>query len=984
MPRRLLLFMALFSQGACLARSTSSQNSEEIETVRFLRDVRPILAEACFRCHGAERQEAGLRLDRREYVFDEARASPLVVPGAPNESLLYQRLISRVRPMPPIESGGGLSRRQLSILRKWIESGAQWIDHWAFAPPERSPLPEVSDLEWAQNPIDAFVRARLDAEGITPSPPADPAVLARRLALDLTGLPPPLEDADEFLRDPSEPALLDWIDRMLASDRAAEHQAREWLDAARYADTHGFHLDLPRTMWAWRDWVIDAFANNLPYDRFLTEQLAGDLLPGAGARERIATGFSRNHHITIEGGVIHEEYRAIYVADRVDTLGTAILGLSLGCARCHDHKYDPITQREYYRLAACFNQTEERGLGSDNGFAPTIQAPSPLQVAEVEAIDREIEALAPRLAGHEADADAWAAEARATLPVTWTQPRSLSLGADGDTRVAEQTDGTITARQQEVRDAFHLELDVLEGTRAFAIEAVPDPTQPAGGPGLGPGGSFVLTEVEGRAGTAPIAWSWAAADRAADGFGAPLAVDGDPTTGWMNASPEAHRLVLTTEPLPAGRVHLRLHFGAGEMRLLGRFRLRASTHALAGWPEDEAELPAFWLRHASDLREEQRRLEILRARRDAKSRAVPTLVMQDRPEKVRTFVLSRGRYDLPGEEVNCGVIETLHRPPDDLPANRLGLATWLVERTHPLTARVAVNRIWQRFFGAGLVRTAEDVGTRGEPPSHPELLDWLAVELIESGWDLRRIIALIATSRTYRQSSVVRPEPAAYDPENRLLWRGPRHRLQAEVIRDQALLASGLLVERLGGPSAFPYQPPGLWEAVNDRPGLFVPYLEDAGEGRWRRSLYTFWKRTVPPPFLSTFDAPDREYTVVRRQTSSTPLQAVALLGEPGMVEAARHLAGRMLDGGAGDLARAITTGFRRVLVRAPSSAELAELTAAHDEQRALFAADPAAADRLLAVGASPAGASHPAIDHAALTQVARIILNLGESLTKE
>ncbi len=878
--------------------------------------------------------------------------------------------------------------------------GGPRSDHWAFAAPERPPIPAVSDPAWSKNPIDAFIRARLDAESITPSPPADPAVFARRLALDLTGLPPPLEEADAFTADPSDAALAAWIERMAASDRAAEHQAREWLDAARYADTHGFQLDLPRTMWAWRDWVIDAYRNNMPYDRFLTEQIAGDLLPGAGPSERIATGFNRNHNITIEGGVIDEEYRAIYVSDRVDTLGTAILGLTTGCARCHDHKFDPISQREYYSLAACFNQTDERGLGAENGFAPTVDAPSPLQSAELEAIDAELSTLSSALAGtFDTELAAWESQVKASLPITWSEVRPTGLGADNDTVVQLQGDGTITARNQEVLEAYRLDFEVAAGTRAFEIDAVPDAQQPEGGPGLGPGGTFVLTEVEGEANGVALRWATVEADGAAAGFGGELAGDGDPATGWMNDAPEARTLVLTTDhPLAAGPVRLRLHFGAGETRLLGRFRLRTSTHPLAGMlPAVEAilaeapsarsgndveRLRTFWLKSSSELRDRARRHALLSARRQARASAPTTMVMSDRSETRKTYVLIRGQYDQPGDEVGCGVIDSIFPRPKDVPANRLMVAKWLVDPKHPLTARVAVNRIWQRLFGVGLVKTTEDLGTRAEPPSHPELLDWLAVELIESGWDQRHLISLIASSRTYRQSSAERAELAERDPENRLLWRGPRHRLAAEVIRDQALFASGLLVERLGGPSVFPYQPPGLWEEVNDRPGLSVPYLEDAGEGRFRRSLYSFWKRTLPPPFLTTFDAPDREYSIVRRQTSSTPLQAIALLGEPGMIEAARHLADRMLD--AGDPVAAATAGFRRVLVRAPTTAELTELTTAYAEQHALFESDQAAAARLLAVGASRPEETRPPVDRAAMTQVARIILNLGETLEKE
>jgi SAM-dependent methyltransferase len=772
-------------------------------SIHFNRDVRPILSDACFACHGPDRakRKGGLRLDT------EAGLS-VVVPGQPGDSELMARITATdpSKRMPPPRSGRALSSQQIANLRQWIEQGAKWEPHWAYIAPKRPAVPAVKNPGWLRNPIDAFVLARLEREGLAPALEAPRATWLRRVALDLTGLPPSPEDVDSFVADRSPDAHERAIDRLLAAPRFGERLALDWLDAARYADSNGYQTDGTRTMWPWRDWAIAAFNANLPFDQFTTVQLAGDLLPAPTTQQRIATGFHRNHMLNGEGGRIAEESRIDYVVDRVDTTATVWLGLTLGCARCHDHKFDPFTARDYYSLFAYFNSVAESGAVDRGGNAnPVLDLPTPEQAQ-----------------------------------------------------------------------------------RRLEIQAA-------------------IRDLEAKRKTAPLA-------------------------------------------------------------------VRGSI---------------------------DKEIKSTRGRLNTLNRSIfSVMVMQDLPQPRATHVLVRGAWDQKGVKVTPGVPKSLPGLPKDAPPNRLGLARWLMAPANPLTARVIVNRYWQMLFGAGLVRTPEDFGVQGEPPTHPELLDWLAVQFRESGWDVKKLLRLIVTSATYRQSSRMRnrergmrneeekhssiphsafPIPHLKDPDNRLLARGPRHRLPSPVIRDQALAVSGLLVERQGGPPVRPYQPPGIWEEMTFG---FIRYQQDRGPSLHRRSLYTFWRRTIGPTNL--FDTSARQVCVVRPFRTNTPVHALVTLNDVTYVEAARALAERLLrEGGATSESR-IARGFKLATARAPSQRETAVLVAAQKRLLAHYRADRQAALELLSAGESPRDPKLDVAELASYAGVCSVILNLDEVISRE
>ena len=765
---RITFSLALASLGAFAATLCRAE-----QPIDFARDIQPLLSENCFHCHGpdAANRAADLRLDQQD------GAETMLTPGDREDSELFRRIAATDDDelMPPPDSNRTLTAAQIELLGRWIDQGAPWGEHWAFAPLVRPDLP-AQQPHTGDHPIDRFVLAMLEREGIEPAPRASPEALLRRVSLDLTGLPPTLAELDAFLADPSPSAYARAVDRLLQSPAYGERMAWDWLDAARYADSNGYQGDGERTMWPWRDWVLRAYNANMPFDRFTIEQLAGDLLPEPTADQLIATGFNRNHRINDEDGIILEEFRTEYVADRVDTTSTVWLGLTLGCARCHDHKYDPITQTDYYRFFAYFNSVEETGRGHGNAqplyyFDPTVRP-------EVERIDRRI-----------------------------------------------------------------LELK--------------DPAQ-------------------------------------------------------------------------------------GEYSEL------------------------------TELKEKRRKLL---------DESLTTMVMRDRDKPRETFLLNRGQYSDPGQQVTPGTPEVLPALSADAPQNRLGLARWIVDPGNPLTARVAVNRYWQLHFGTGLVATPADFGTRGEAPSHPDLLDWLATEFVRSGWDVKAIQRLIVTSATYRQSSFTNRNAYERDPENRLLARGPRLRLPAEMIRDSALAVSGLLDERLGGPPVKPYQPEGLWaELVSFAPD----YDQSTGSDLYRRSLYTFIRRTVPPPAMAAFDLPSREVCTVRRGRTNTPLQALVVMNDPTYVEAARKLAEQSLRTTGDEPASAIDHMFRRVLTRAPSDEERLLLLEEFQHRAGRFASNPESAAEFLSVGETALADDLNSARLAALTAVASLILNLDEAVTRE
>ena len=1020
------------------------------DTVEFNRDIRPILSDNCFQCHGPDsaQRKADLRLDVEDSAKRDVESVRPIVPGELDQSELYRRIATAASDerMPPADSGKKLSAEQIELIGRWIRGGAPWEKHWAFLPVKRPSPPAVTKADWVRSPIDAFVLARLEAAGLSPADEADRTTLLRRVTLDLTGLPPTPAEVDAFLADRSPDAYSRVVDRLLASPRYGERMASTWLDAARYADTSGYQTDGIRHMWRWRDWVIEAFNRNLPFDRFTVEQIAGDMLPGAKLDDRIATGFNRNHRGNAEGGIIPEEYAVEYVVDRVDTTATVWLGLTMACARCHDHKFDPITQREFYEFYAFFNNVPERGRAVKVGNSPPmIQAPTRDQLRQLAAIDAELaaanEAYAKLSGEISAGEAAWlAAFAPSTSPCNCAPENSL---------VAHYS----FEPNQPVRDKVAHE---LQGSVSHVPGAIGQAAAFGGGPSVSAGnvadfGYFdkftfsVWIYPERDTGTV-LARMTEGAD--AEGYSVQLAggklqvnlvkrwlddalrvetVDSLPTNRWQHVAvsydgsrvaagvqifvdgrpleikvllDELNQSFATNKPLVIGgggpgagfqgqiddvRVYGANLYADDALLLATRDTIDAivAISPEARTSGQVAKLRHYYLsEHAPEpIRAARQKIVELAKRRTEFEESFPsTMVMEELPQRRETFVLGRGQYDKPGDKVAPAVPASLHPLPKAAARDRLSLARWLVDPANPLVARVTVNRFWQMYFGAGLVKTVDDFGAQGDPPSHPQLLDWLASEFVAGGWDMKALVRQIVTSATYRQSSKVRPTNLERDPENRLLARGPRLRLSAEAIRDQSLAVGGLLVERTGGPSVHPYQPPGLWKELTGGGDV----AQDHGADLYRRSLYTFWKRTIAPPSMVTFDAAGREACSVRAARTNTPLQALALLNEITFVEAARMLAQRaMLEAGATPAER-IALVFRLALARSPSDSEATVLLAGYERQLAFFKGQPEAAAKLLAVGESPVDARCDAGELAAYATVASLVLNLDEVVTKE
>ena len=1001
----------------------------EDRKISFDRDVRPILSDTCYACHGPDEAnlQAGLRLDQSE------SAARVLVPGDSKASRLYQRISheAEVARMPPPGFNRKLTAQQIETLRLWIDQGAEWETHWSYQPPRRPAIPAVKQ-DWARNPIDRFILARLEAESLQPSPEAGRATLLRRLSFDLTGLPPTPEELSAFLKDRSPDYYEQAVDRLLRSPRYGERMAMRWLDLARYSDTHGYHIDSHRDMWHWRDWVIEAYNRNLPYDRFTIEQLAGDLLPSPSTDQLVATGFNRNHMINFEGGAIPEEYQTEYVVDRVETTATVWMGMTMGCARCHDHKYDPIKQRDFYRFFAFFNTIKEKGLdGTEGNAAPVLRLPSPNQRERREALKEQLAAAERSLPEFEVSLEQieWEQSALETIPAPPEDSLVARYGFDDaiDDGIVVRGKPAYTAGK--IRKALsldgeqHIQLEAeLDLDRPFAVAFWAKTSAQRGVTYLEQGSLEIafgaVTKVPDEYKThGPIeirmgSKGWRSAERITtrdwhhltvthDGEALRVFVDGDALTLSSFEETEARPV---DRPLAVGAKDAFYQGFEGEMDEL----------RLYSRPLSEDEIAALAIHHPfrsilaetdPDCAQQDRLREYYRSRfvspdfRAAHGeirrieddlrrldREVPTtMVMSEMADPRETFILARGDYRAKTEEVEPGVPGALPPLPSGAPANRLGLAQWLVSPGNPLTARVAVNRDWEMYFGQGLVKTTEDFGSQGEAPSHPELLDWLAVEFMESGWDVRHMQRLIVTSAAYRQSSRMSPELAERDPENRLLARGPRFRLPAEMVRDNALYVSGMLEEKVGGPSVNPYQPPGIWEDVSygDR-FTAQTYEQDHGAALYRRSMYTFWKRTAPPPSLTAFDAPDREKCTVRRSRTNTPLQALTLLNDPTYVEASRALAARVLREAAPSDAARLDRAYELSLGRTPTPAERDVLLTLLGKQREEYEADPSAAGELLGVGESPADSALDAADLAAWTVAASTVLNLDETVTKE
>ncbi len=1167
--------------------------------IDFNHDIRPILSDNCFACHGPDDKErkGKLRLDVREDALKPAKSGEhAIVPGDAAKSHLLARILTTDEDevMPPPKSGKKLTAPQVDLLKRWIEEGAKYQGHWAYAKPERPELPAVKNTKWSRNEIDRFILARLEKEGLKPSGEADKVTLIRRVTLDLTGLPPTPAEVDAFLADRSRDAFEKLVDRLLQSPRYGEHMAKFWLDAARYADSHGYHIDSERSMWKWRDWVVEAFNQNKPFDQFTIEQLAGDLLPDATTEQKVASGYVRANMSTGEGGAIVEEYQAKYGFDRTETTGTIWLGMTMVCARCHTHKYDPITQREYYGLLSFFNNLNESIMdGNKPNPDPFLKLPSPEQSRRQDELKKLVAGGQKKIDAPAAELDAaqaaWESKWHSRLSAGWTTlapARVASLVSNGPTfKVLE--DVSILAEganpESDVQEVV-VKLAEAGGFAALRLEALPHDSLPKKSSARSNDGVFRLSEFEAelqapmsmteQAGSdkpaeAPkprkLKFTQAVASASASTREADKAIDGKADTGWgteagASAEPQTALFVLA-EPakFEAGaELRIRLKYEASKSRrAIGRFRLAAAQneqlatllnppkaepwkavgpfkteglqhgfktafdpevtidlkktypgvreeikwnskpdfedgknnllvqdlHGIHGayylyrtltvpvarkldvslkaddafklWvneklvaeraeekagdgllrvtvdlnqgenkfllkivtvqgaayftfnknlgdadsvPADIAAVLAtskslagaqalkvrnyFRRENSKEFRELFENMDKWREEEASIDRAIPmTLVAKEMEKERDTFMLVRGEYDKKGDKVSAGVPAIFPPMPAGAPTNRLGLAKWLVDPAHPLTARVAANRFWQQFFGVGIVKTSDDFGVQGDNPSHRELLDWLATEFVRTGWDVKRMQRLMLTSATYRQTSRATPERWAADPENRLLARGPRFRVDGEVIRDTALYVSGLLVDRRGGRATKPYEPPGLWEAVSFNNSQ--KYVPDKGEGQYRRSLYSYWKRQSPPPNMLLFDAPTREYCVVRRPRTNTPLQALALLNDQQFVEASRAFAQRILLEGGKNTGDRIEWAFRTATSRRPASDEVKVLAGVLKQQMAEYQKDTGAAAKLLEVGSFKARESLDRVELAAWSTVASMVLNLDETVTK-
>lgn len=1029
------------------------------DRLQFNRDIRPILSDACFHCHGPDEKErkGGLRLDLKEHAFQPGKSGAIpIVPGRPDDSeILVRVLLESADPdhMPPPESGKSLTPAQKDTLRRWIEQGAEYQGHWAFITPDR---PAIPTIEGHPHPVDAFLADRLRREGLALQPEADRATLLRRVSLDLTGLPPTLAELDAFERDTAPDAYEKAVDRLLASPHFGERMALEWLDLARYADSNGFQSDGSRQMWLWRDWLIGAYNRNLPFDRFTIEQLAGDLLPGATEDQIIATGFNRNHRLNGEGGRIQEEWFVETVIDRVETTGMTWMALTLNCARCHDHKYDPLTQREFYQLFAFFNSNQESGVlegGDGKNTAPVLRVAGAAQKAEfarldaaVAAAEAEVKAAPTRVAAALA---AWEAEQRQILArgeraAVWQSAAGETAKSLGGATLTRQPDGSwLATGTNPPNDTYEITLPLPAGTfGGVRLEVLPDPALPNKSLGRGSNGNFVLSGVELTLRTPgqpdqPVPLARAVADYEQSGYGiaeilANAKVPGSKgPKGWaVDGNAADKRLPRRAMFLPATPVTVAApavltvtlrHQAGFRDHNIGRFRLSLTTHDPAlvqldggsGLPqpilailatdppartaEQTRALETFYRGlPAHPLSRAQAALETAKASRKAVEEAIPSvMIMKEAAQPKDAFILTRGEYDKPTDKVTRGLPAVLPPLEKGDPLNRLGLARWLVSGEHPLTARVWINREWERLFGTGIVKTSENFGSQAEWPSHPELLDWLAVEFVSptrlpavqgrpaTSWDMKAMIKFLVTSRAYRQSSATTPALVARDPENRLLARGPRFRLRGELVRDQALAAGGLLVPTLGGPSVRPYMPEGVWDETS-RYGDLRGYQADTGDGLYRRTLYTIWKRTGAPPTLLLFDAPTREVCTPKRSRTNTPLQALALLNETTYVEAARALAQRMIREGGATAADRLAVGYRLATARRPDAATLQLLVQGYERRLTTFRAAPDSARAYISHGASrPDPALDPA-ELAAYTVSASILLNLDRVVTRD
>ncbi len=1021
------------SQAAPPAAPTQAPND-------FNRQILPLLSEHCFACHGPDqsKRKAKLRLDTKEGAFGELRdGGHAIVPGKLDQSELIAR-ITATEPeqvMPPPGKGKKLSAAQVALLKRWVELGAPWSVHWSYVAPVKPAVPALKD-SWVRDPIDAFILARLQKEGLRPQPEAGKTTLLRRVTLDLTGLPPTPEEVDAFLADNSPDAYEKVVDRLLQSPRFGEHWARLWLDVARYGDTHGLHLDNYREIWPYRDWVINAFNRNMRFDQFLVEQLAGDLLPDATLDQVVATGFCRCHVTTSEGGSIEEEVYVRNVVDRVDTFGTAFLGLSVGCARCHDHKYDPVKTKEYYQLFAFFNSIDGKPLdGNAARHPPVVRVASAEQREQLARLQGKVDEvkrkIAKQLAQVKYEEPPQVKEPAGSQPSehVWIDdglpPGSTVVQGGGINKPWSFVEKPVkpfsgkkvlrhkaTDLSQNVLHPVEPGLVVGKGDKLFAhvwLDPANPPREimlqwhtdtwrhraywgedaiPFGNAGtterlsLGPlpeKGKWVRLEVDAekvgiKPGMTIVGWAFTQ-------HGGTVYWD---KSGLLTQTPQSGQ---QADSLAAWLKKVQSANGAGlpkpvadAVKVAPNRRNQAQNKLLR-----EYFLEYVWSKTRATFAPLNKELAAAeKALADLDKQLPSTLVFKELAQPRPAYILKRGEYDQRGDKVERGTPAFLPPLPAQLPRNRLGLARWVVSRDNPLTARVAVNRFWQNLFGAGLVKTTEDFGVQGEAPSHFKLLDFFAVQFQEEGWDTKRLLRRMVLSSTYRQSSRVTAEALAKDPSNRLLARGPRYRMDAEILRDQALFVSGLLQPKIGGPSVKVPQPGGLWEAVAYTGSNTARFTPDTGpEKVHRRSLYTFWKRTSPPPQMSALDAPSRESCTVRRERTNTPLQALLLLNEPQFVESARVLAERSMREGSPSPETRIRSLFKRAVGRAPDEREVQELVSAYQDFLAAYSKDPTAAQKLIGVGETKPDSKLNPGELAALTMIANLVFNLDEMLNK-
>ncbi|MFN9431132.1 MAG: DUF1553 domain-containing protein [Acidobacteriota bacterium] len=1026
--------MRRFALALALARAAGWGAAE----VEFNRDVRPVLSDKCFSCHGvdAKAKNIALRLDVEAMAkADLGGGRRAIVPGAPEASEMIRRINSesKAKKMPPVFTGHGLTDAERATLTEWIRQGAKWQKHWSLIPAVRPAVPAAK----GGNAIDAFVRARLDKENLKPAAEASRDRLIRRVTLDLTGLPPTPGELREFLEDRSPHAYDKLVDRLLDRPQYGERMAMRWLDHARYADSNGYQYDGERVMWRWRDYVIDSFNRNKRFDQFVMEQVAGDLMPGATLEQKVATGFQRNHRANTELGIVAEEYQVEYVIDRVETNSAVFLGLTFGCARCHNHKYDPLTQKEMYQFYAYFNNVPEQGRAMKYGNSPPMIADPPQHQREaMKQIEREIEQTRQGLRADPRRVSVWR-QSLAGDGLRYWHPgfdlkRKLSFEDPEQTRanagIVQFVPGRIGRAVQLDGTAY---LDAGFATANFDIEdrftvafwarseKTPDGALFSRANDKPRGRGFGLEARQGHlhvhftsdydddairmtsddAVLAAGRWHHVAlrytGSRMAEGVR--VYVDGMPVAMKVELDNLYRPLNNGGKEFPEP---LRIGAGGGpnrrfagqidEMLIWARtlaeedLALLARGELLRDQDLDSRPVREAWLESAAPAAQQAlwKKYVELEQKREALERSYPTvMIMAENPRRRETHILIRGEYNRPGEKVEPGLPSFLPPLPAGASNDRLGLAQWMVARDNPLTARVNINRFWQMLFGTGLVKTTEDFGSQGEYPSHPELLDWLAVEFMESGWDLKHMVRLMVTSATYRQDSRTTPELTQRDPENRLLAHGPRLRLPAEAIRDQALAVAGLMEKRVGGPSVKPYQPAGLWEEQSMQN---MDYQQDHGEGLYRRSLYTYWKRTIAPPMMVNFDASTRESCVVRESRTNTPLQALNLMNDVTFLEAGRQMGRRMLqEGGATDEAR-IQYGMQLLLARQARPRELAVLKESLSYHRDYFASNPARARQYLNKGESPLDPRGKPVEQAAYMALASLMMNLDEALTKD